>query len=309
MNKKLVSIILSVVMLFTLSISTTLSSAATPPFGTINGDTWTVFVDNSNTIIPMPDFYYSITPVPTWNEASWDEQVSVPSLTLEQGSVFTFTGVDLIIYTITEWDYSLLAEHSIATPPIFDEQNEGYYVFTNPGLYLVTFLNPYTGIATSGFDLEVIASAAAPTSDISVVLNGEVLEFDVSPQIIDNRTMVPMRAIFEALGAEVDWDGDTRTVVARKSVVASSTRNHQLITMQIDNTEQLIARWATPEPTSPDEAVPAVVWDYNTYTIVLDVPPMIVDNRTLVPLRAVSEAFGAEVDWDDDTQTVIIETR
>ena len=115
--------------------------------------------------------------------------------------------------------------------------------------------------------------------DISVTLNGEVLTFDVPPQLIDNRTMVPLRKIFEAMGAIVDWNNDTRTVTATKG----------------------------------DERVIATIDSKNVYisgeTKTLDVPPMVVNDRTLVPVRFVAEAFGANVNWDEGTRTVVIGTK
>lgn len=114
--------------------------------------------------------------------------------------------------------------------------------------------------------------------DISVTLNGEALAFDVPPQLIDNRTMVPLRKIFEAMGAVVDWNNDTQTVTAIKG----------------------------------DERVIATINSKNVYisgdTKTLDVPPMVVDERTLVPVRFVAESFGANVKWDESTRTVIINT-
>lgn len=114
---------------------------------------------------------------------------------------------------------------------------------------------------------------------ISVILNGETLVFDVQPQLIDNRTMVPLRKIFEAMGAVVDWNNDTQTVTATKG----------------------------------NERVIATINSKNVYingeTKTLDVPPMVIDDRTLVPVRFVAEAFGANVDWNEATQTVVIGTK
>ena len=53
--------------------------------------------------------------------------------------------------------------------------------------------------------------------NIKVILDGKTLEFDVQPQIIDERTLVPMRVIFEALGADVEWEEETQTINARRS--------------------------------------------------------------------------------------------
>ena len=61
-----------------------------------------------------------------------------------------------------------------------------------------------------------VTLVSASGSDISVVLDGRKIEFDVQPQIINDRTMVPMRAIFEKLGALVEWNQDTQTVTASK---------------------------------------------------------------------------------------------
>jgi hypothetical protein len=112
--------------------------------------------------------------------------------------------------------------------------------------------------------------------NIKVVLNGAELSFDVPPQLINNRTMVPMRKIFEALGATVDWNNSTQTITAKKDDI--------VIIMQIDNS----------------------VIKVSGKDITLDVAPQLVDNRTLVPVRAVAEGLAAGVKWDDGTQTVII---
>ncbi len=113
-------------------------------------------------------------------------------------------------------------------------------------------------------------------SEIKVLLDGNELAFDVPPQLINSRTMVPMRKIFEAMGANVDWNGETQTVTATKDDIT--------VIMQIDNT----------------------VIKVNGENITLDVPPQLVDSRTLVPARAVAESLKAKVDWDGDTQTVVI---
>ncbi len=116
--------------------------------------------------------------------------------------------------------------------------------------------------------------SAAPT----VLVDGTQLAFDVPPAIEDGRTLVPLRAIFEALGAEVLWDGKTQTVTA----LAGDT--------QIDLTIGQLTAHINNEP----------------YT--LDVPAKITDGRTMVPLRFVSEALGAKVQWDGSSQTITITT-
>ena len=138
-------------------------------------------------------------------------------------------------------------------------------------------------------------AVAMAQPNISVVLDGEHLQFDVPPQMINNRTMVPVRAIFEALGMEIEWQPELQTIWA--------TRGDFAIFMAIGDTEM---RVGTVRYTAPPRGGRAQLFE--SFSIELDVPPVIVNNRTLVPLRAISESMGATVDWDGGTRTVTIET-
>lgn len=124
------------------------------------------------------------------------------------------------------------------------------------------------------------AIGVTAADDIKVTFNGANIEFDQPPILRDGRTLVPMRAIFEAMGAEVDWDGETETVWANKGDIVIALQIYNNLMFKNDGTK--------------------------TEQIELDVPACIENSRTLVPVRAISEAFGAEVDWDGETQTVII---
>jgi hypothetical protein len=108
---------------------------------------------------------------------------------------------------------------------------------------------------------------------IKVFLDGEAMSFEVPPFIEQDRTMVPFRSIFEALGAVVRWDAETRTVTA--------VRDNLEIKLAVDG--------------------PAYK---NGETISLDVPAKIVNSRTFVPLRFVSEALGGTVTWENETVTI-----
>lgn len=114
---------------------------------------------------------------------------------------------------------------------------------------------------------------------ISVVLDGKKIEFDVQPQIIGDRTMVPLRAIFEALGATVEWDGDTQTV--------TSVKGNKTIILSVGVDRITI----------------------NGSSKKLDTVPCVVNDRTLVPVRAISEAFDMKVDWDGGSMTVKISSE
>ncbi len=111
---------------------------------------------------------------------------------------------------------------------------------------------------------------------IKVLIDGEKLICDQPPVIIEGRTLVPMRAIFEKLGATVSWDGETST--------ASGEKDGKTVSFVIG--ESFIG--------------------INGEKTALDVPAQIISDRTMIPARAVAEAFGCKVDWDGDTQTVII---
>ena len=116
---------------------------------------------------------------------------------------------------------------------------------------------------------------AAPPH-IAVLLDGRELTFDVPPQIIGGRTLVPLRAIFEAMGATIDWDASTQTVTAT------------------DGETEVILTIGSTAPT------------VNGRVVTIDQPGIIVSDRTLVPLRFVAESFGVTVDWDAASRTVYI---
>ena len=118
----------------------------------------------------------------------------------------------------------------------------------------------------------------APTQDISIQVNGELIPTIVSPTIIDGRTVVPVRAVTEALGASVDWDGSTRSVTI--------ARGDNTIVMTID---------------SDIATVDAV-------TTTLDVAPILVNDTTMLPIRFIAESFDLDVEWDESSRTVIITT-
>jgi hypothetical protein len=95
---------------------------------------------------------------------------------------------------------------------------------------------------------------------------------------MNGRTMVPLRGIFESLGAQVNWDASTRMITANK------------------NSTEVELTIGDPHAT------------VNGQTVLLDSPAMIMDGSTMVPLRFISEALGADVKWFEATQTVSITT-
>lgn len=118
------------------------------------------------------------------------------------------------------------------------------------------------------------------SEEILVRVNGTYVDFDQPPVIVNDRTLVPMRKIFETMGIEVTWIPETRTVIAK--------RNDISISLVIDTT--IIHKTVGKE----------------TNAITIDVPAQIVGDRTMVPARAIAESFLADVDWDGLTRTVIV---
>ena len=123
-----------------------------------------------------------------------------------------------------------------------------------------------------------VSQTAFSAAPIRVVLDGKTLRFDVEPETIEFRTMVPMRVIFEALEAFIEWDGDTMTITAY--------RGEKVIVTTIGSMTMTV------------DGVP----------MEMDVAPILKDSRTLVPVRFITEAFGCEVKWDELAGTVYIKS-
>ncbi|QGQ98942.1 copper amine oxidase N-terminal domain-containing protein [Paenibacillus psychroresistens] len=115
----------------------------------------------------------------------------------------------------------------------------------------------------------VVPAMAADENYRTVGVTVDGVKLDATAYIVDGRTVVPLRAIFEKLNAALLWDSKDRSITA--------TRNGVTIWLAIDNTKAQIGDKAT----------------------VLDVPPLLIDSKTYVPLRFVSEALGAEVTFDN----------
>lgn len=105
---------------------------------------------------------------------------------------------------------------------------------------------------------------------IMVALNGELINFkDVQPTIVNDRTLVPFRALLEKMGAEVEWNAEEKSVVSKM--------NGQDIKLVIDSDKAIL----------------------NGQEVTLDAPAMIKDGRTMIPLRFVSENLGYKVNFQN----------
>ncbi len=132
----------------------------------------------------------------------------------------------------------------------------------------LTVLVMCIGIGTSAFAEQPIT---VKIKDVPVVFP------DQEPVKLNDRVLVPMRAIFEALGATVVWNDINQTAVGQKS--------GKQVQITVNSTTVNINGKITP----------------------LDQPAILMNDRVLVPVRVIAESFGAKVGWDDTTWTVLID--
>lgn len=152
-----------------------------------------------------------------------------------------------------------------------------------------TIFKALSSAAATAVALTALPGCTALAKDVNIVIDGEELNLDVAPQIIDGRVMVPIRGVLENLGALVKWDDETQTVSARKS--------SKTVSLEIGSNDVTLDKGETNDGGSA-----------KTETIQTDVAAQLVSDRTLVPLRVISEAMGYSVDWNDETYTVSITT-
>ncbi|MDR7870988.1 MAG: stalk domain-containing protein [Tissierellaceae bacterium] len=131
---------------------------------------------------------------------------------------------------------------------------------------------------------QTFSSFSYGISPIKLVVDGKEITSDPKPVIENDRTLVPIRFVLEQLGAEFDWapkDSTVETVTITKGDISVNLRiDSQLVTYDKDGKNHIIT----------------------------DVAPKIIDDRTFVPIRLISNIFGLDIDWDNDTRSVIIDS-
>ncbi len=114
------------------------------------------------------------------------------------------------------------------------------------------------------------------TSDARIFYNGEKIDFDVPPIVENDRTLIPLRGLFEKMGAEVSWDGNTSTAaVVKNDTRLSFQKNYYRVYV-------------------------------NGVAKYMDVPTRLTGGRTMIPLRFLSDELGYEVNWNENTRTIDI---
>lgn len=170
-------------------------------------------------------------------------------------------------------DFSLFEESYNKLPEAFVLQAHGVY-FSDEGL------NEFEKVIKFCVDNGIVLMTPSEYYDyeksIKVIVDQEKLLLDAYPVIKNDRTLVPMRAIFEKLGATILWDDATKTVTAKKDGME--------IKLTIDKGTALV----------------------NGVVTELDTPAIIENSRTMVPVRFISETLGKTVEWDAENKYVIV---
>ena len=136
--------------------------------------------------------------------------------------------------------------------------------------------------------IEPVERVLPEPSSIGIIIDGVAIQdMDVAPVIRDGRTFAPVRALVEALGSEANWDNEARAV---NIIHYGSTR---LFDIQLTIDSHLILFYAQNGSLNIFEN---------------DVAAIIYQDRTMLPVRAIAEIMGFEVEWDGENQNVIITT-
>lgn len=144
------------------------------------------------------------------------------------------------------------------------------------------FYNQYTPLMEQQMVDDAITAVGGVPGQINVMWNGKCIQFtDAAPEIANNRTMVPIRAIMEDMGAEVTYENRTVTCIL----------NGATVTFPVGGTSATVEK------------------DGETETVTLDSPSYLKNNRTYVPVRFISEASGYDVFWDNAARTAVIVDR
>ena len=128
-------------------------------------------------------------------------------------------------------------------------------------------------------DNTILKELSVKPDIVTVIVNDETIQFlDQDPVVVDGRTLVPARGVFEALGATVEWVGETGQILVNTDTAS--------VTLTLNNQEYLV----------------------NGEAKTLDVPAQLMNDRTMIPLRAVGEALGCNVEWDGEKGTATIQS-
>ena len=226
-------------------VGTTLTIESVTALG--EGDFFTEFVGISSTVEGSTPMFFT--------GDAWDEPVDIRT--------FEFTSPGLFSLGVVWGHYNGFGDERV------------YFVVTDAETPLPT----PTPAPTPTPQPTPQPTPAPTTNDVTVTIDGAVQSFEVAPRLVSGRTMLPLRAIAEALGMEVEHERATNTAIL--------TIDDIIVTHVIGTNEITV----------------------NGETTTFDVASMVVESRTLVPVRMLAEAIGADVEWEPSTRTAIIITN
>lgn len=149
-----------------------------------------------------------------------------------------------------------------------------------------------SAVSANGVKTEKVSKDITPPTvivltigDVNAIVNGETVVNDVAPIVVNDRTMLPIRFVAEALGADVFWDGYLQKVYIKSRKTDISIK----IGEKYASVTEKIAQY-----------------NQQTEDVELDSPAFVENDRTYLPLRFVAEKLGADVQWDNATQTITI---
>lgn len=141
----------------------------------------------------------------------------------------------------------------------------------------------------------LLAPPAARAADIRLIVNGQEIYSDVPPSIINERVLVPLRAVGEAIGTYVEWNPAYQVASLGTHVRRADGWAWVRVFFQIGDQTGL-------------RVVASLDGSFKEEAFDLDAPPLTLGGRTLLPLRAAAEAIGATVTWNQQLRTVEIAT-
>lgn len=162
--------------------------------------------------------------------------------------------------------------------------------------------------------LMALPSAAYAQRDVKLEVNGKPVVSTPAAFISANRTMVPVRFVAEALDYQVLWNEGSRDILLTK-MDFDTNKPVQAMVLKTDSAKALLIAKEDVDAfygaTTRLEFLPADVKEYmdRAEAVELETKPIIKENRTFIPLRAVVELFDQKISWDDRTSTVSIEGK
>lgn len=156
-----------------------------------------------------------------------------------------------------------------------------------------------------------IFSPVQASENIKIRVNNNFISSDTAPFTQNGRTMVPIRVISENLGYDVDWDQASQSIIISSedmdgfalSVVMLFIGEYECVWFDPDSINKAALLY---EAGYINEDEMFYAGTENSEIVELDSPPVIINNRTFVPLRAIAELFGYNVSWDPIKRVVDI---